>query len=246
MSRWLKAVPLTLALAAVSIFAGSCGNGNQAQIRFVHAMQDGAPMDVDVNGALVFTDVSFLGVQPTQPGYTGVPSGNDSIEGFLTGTTTVGFNKTNLSWSAATQYTVVATGFVANNQNATILSIPDNNAAPPDGFVEFRVIHASPSGPGNVDIYIELNPSTGPLLPVTFSGLAYTQASSYFRIAFNPNNDPTPPGYTVYVTTAGSQNPIFSENVSPANAGAIRTLVLTDVQDGTTMNNSFLELSDLN
>ena len=76
--------------------------------------------------------------------------------------------------------------------------------------------------------------------------MAYTQASSYFRIAFNPNNDPTPPGYTVYVTTAGSQNPIFSENVSPANAGAIRTLVLTDVQDGTTMNNSFLELSDLN
>jgi len=141
---------------------------------------------------------------------------------------------------------VIATGFVSSSQNADILSIPDNIPTPPSGDVAFRFIHASPSGPGTVDVYIELNPSSGPLLPVTISGLAYTQASNYVSFAFNPNNDTTPPGYTVYITAAGSMTPIFSEGLNPGNAGAVRTLVLTDVQGGTSMRPLFLELSDLN
>ena len=83
-----------------------------------------------------------------------------------------------------------------------------------------------------MDIYIELNPSTGPLLPITIQGLQYTQASKYVSFAFNPNNDNPPPGFTVYVTAAGSMQPIISESLNPATAGAVRTLVLTDVQDG--------------
>src|ERR1017187_7992552 len=104
MSRWLKALPLTLALAALSIFAASCGSNGPAQVRFVHAIQDGAAMDIQVNGSQVFTDISFLGVLPNQPGYTSVPSGNDTIQGFLTGTTTVGFNATNVTWGAGAAY----------------------------------------------------------------------------------------------------------------------------------------------
>jgi len=247
MFRWLKALPLTLALAALIIFASSCGNGNSAQIRFVHAIQDESALDIDVDGTLKFTAISFLNVMPNQPGYTSVPSGSDTIEGFLTGTTTKAFSSA-ASFAAGGNYTVVATGFSktgTDGSNVVLLSIPDNNSAPLSGDVEFRVIHASPSGP-TVDVYIALNPSTGPTLPITFQGLAYTQASNYFSIAFNPNNATTPPGYTVYVTPSGSMQPIFSEQFSPSNDGSIRTLVLTDVQGGTSMRQSFLELSDLN
>jgi hypothetical protein len=253
MSRLLKALPLALALAALTIFAASCGSSAPAQVRFVHAIQDATALDIDVSGTNVtstqeFTDISFLSVQPNQPGYTSIPSGSDTIEGFLTGTTSEAFSDS-VSWGGGAQYTVIATGFsqtgVKKGDNVVLLSIPDNIPSPPAGDVEFRVIHASPSGPGTVDVYIELNPNSGPGLPITIKGLAYTQASNYVYFNFNPNNDTPPPGFTVYVTASGSTIPIISEPINPANAGAARTLVLTDVQDGTSMRQLFLELSDL-
>jgi hypothetical protein len=254
MSRWMKAVPLTLTLAALSFLATSCGSSAPAEIRFVHAIQDADPLDIDVTGTdanstlQAFTNIAFLGVQPNQPGYTRVPSGSDTIKAVLTGTTTGVFSDT-VSWGSAANYTVIATGFSqtgTNGSNVVLLSIPDSFPTPPTGDVAFRVIHASPSGPGSVDVYIELNPSNGPGLPITIPGLAYTQASNYVSFAFNPNNATTPPGYTVYVTASGSSQPIISEPIYPASAGAVRTLVLTDVQDGKSMNSSFLELSDVN
>jgi hypothetical protein len=258
MSRSLKALPLRLALAALSVFTASCGSNQQAQVRFVHAIQDGAAMDIQITGpnrvtpTLAFTHISFLGVQPNQPGYTAVPSGHDMIEGFLTGTTNVGFNSASLNLAGGQHYTLVGTGLLANGQNATILPVPDNIPSPSAGFVAFRVINASPSGPNGtgaaVDVYILLNPATGPRGNPTFSGVAYQQASGYKLLPYNPNNNPIPPGFTVYVTAAGSTTPTYiSEGISPANTGtAVRTLVLTDVQNGNSMNSTFLELSDLN
>lgn len=254
MSRSLKALPLMLALAALSVFTAGCGSSQQAQVRFVHAIQDGAAMDIEITGpnrvipTLAFTHISFLGVQPNQPGYTAVPSGADTIEGFLTGTTNVGFNSATLNLAGGQRYTVVGTGLLANGNNATILPFPDNIPAPSAGFAAFRVINASPSGPGAVDVYILLNPATGPRGNPTFSAVAYQQASRYILLPYNPNNNPIPPGFTVYVTAAGSTTPTYvSEGISPANTGAaVRTLVLTDVQNGNSMNSTFLELSDLN
>jgi hypothetical protein len=126
-----------------------------------------------------------------------------------------------------------------------ILSVPDNNNAPPSNDVEFRFIHASPSGPPTVDIYVELYPGTGPTGTPAVSGLAYTQASGYFQTEYNPNDVDQFLGYEIYVTAAGSTTPIFSEPILPAD-GAIRTLILRDIQNGTAMNPSFLELADLN
>lgn len=257
-SRLLKALPLMLALAALGIFAASCGSSSPAQVRFVHAIQDAGPLDVnvygtnDANGTQVSTDIAFLGVQPSQPGHTTVPSGSDSVQGFLTGNTTQVFSDS-LDLGSGVQYTLVATGFsqtgAIKGSNVVLLSIPDNNAAPPAGDVAFRVIHASPSGPGTVDVYILLNPSGGPIGKPAISGLAYTQGSSYVSLAFNPNNDTNPPGFTVYVTGSGTTTPVYiSEPINPASAGAVRTLVLTDVQGGNPprMNSTFVELSDLN
>jgi len=255
MSRWLKALPLALAMMALSTFAGSCGSNGPAQVRFVHVIPDAPAMDVNINGTAEFLNISFRGVQPNQPGYTSVPSGGDTIEGFLTGTTTPVFTST-ASLGASAHYTLVATG-LSKGSSIVLLQTSDNIPTPPPGDVGFRVINASPSGPpcaslnpptcpNSVDVYIELNPNSGPGLPLTIQSLAYTQASNYVFFAFNPNNETIPPGYTVYVTASGTLTPIISEGIYPANAGAVRTLVLTDAPGGGSMNKTFLELSDLN
>ena len=91
MSRWLKALPLTLALAALGIVATSCASScassrNQAQIRFVHAIPDAKALDVDVygpqqiNGMQLYADVGFRGFLPSA-GYTNVLSDTDTIKG---------------------------------------------------------------------------------------------------------------------------------------------------------------------
>jgi uncharacterized protein DUF4397 len=260
MFRRLKAVPrslflslvftslLSVAVLGVAIFAASCGSGSRASVRFVHAIQDETALDIDVNGTPEFTGVSFLGVQPNQPGYTTVPSGNDTLEGLLANTSTEAF-KSSVGWGAGQQYTVIATGFSktgTNGSNVVLLSIPDNIPTPPSGDVSFRVIHASPSGPGAVDVYIELNPNTAPTPPITFTGLAYTQASPYASFSLNPNNDPTIPGFTVYVTPSGSLQPIVTQQIFPSVTGQVRTLVLTDVQGQPMMSSSALELTDAN
>ena len=252
MSRLLKALPLTLALAVLTMVTASCGSSNApAQVRFVHAIQDAPALDIAVTGPNTasmpgFTHLSFLDVQPAQPGYTSVPSGSDTVAAVLTGTTTPVFTDT-LSWGVGAHYTVVATKTAANDSNVALLSIPDSIPTPPSGDVEFRVIHASPSGPSSVDVYIELNPNTGPGLPIAIQGLAYKQVSKYLTFTFNPNNATPPPGFTVYVTAPGDTKTIYiTEFLSPSTAGAVRTLVLTDAPTGNAMNSTYLELSDLN
>ena len=124
-----------------------------------------------------------------------------------------------------------------------LLSIPDTNTAPATGNLEFRVINAALSTQNaSVDIYILANPVNGGIQPpATVAGLAYTQASSYITLPFNSNGT----GYTIYVTSTGTTNPIFSQNLSsPTNS--IRTLVLTDVQNGSSINPLAIELNDLN
>lgn len=258
MPRWLQALSLGLALAALSMLT-ACSSSGQAKVRFVHAIQDAGALDIDVygtndsNGTVEFSGISFLGVQPAQPGYTTLESGSDAIEGFLTGTATVGFIRTDVNWSGGIEYTAVATGFSKTGtpvgSNVLIVSVPNTNTPPASGDVEFRVIHASPSGPSGVNVYIEPNPSTGPTGTPAISNLIYTQASGYISVAYNPNNVTPAPGFTLYVTTTAGAV-IFSEAINPAE-GAIRTLVLTDIQNTKlqgvgAMQPSFLVLPDLN
>jgi len=242
MLRLLKALPLTLALAALSVFVTSCGSGNSTQIRFVHAIRDGGPLDIDVNSTKIFTDIQWFQYQPSA-GYTKASSGSVTVEGLATGTTTQVFTSTASLGSG--QYTLIATGSTTgvNGNAVNLLSIPDNNTAPPTGDVEFRVINAALSTQNaSVDIYILANPVNGGIQPpATIAGLGYTQASSYITLPFNSNGS----GYTMYVTSTGTTNPIFSQTLSsPTNS--IRTYVLTDVQNGSSINPRAIEMTDLN
>jgi hypothetical protein len=239
MFRLLKALPLMLALAALSIFTTSCSSTNQAQVRVVHAISDGPALDIEVNTTKVFTNIAFTNVQPTPPAYTKVASGSVTLEAVDTGTTTAVIGNTTASLSGSSQYTVVMAGFL-NGTGATaptFYSIKDNNTAPTSGNVEFRIIDASPSSPGTVDVYI-VPPGTN-ITSVTpqISALAYTQASTYQSLAAGT--------YSVIVTTSGSKNEFISQDFALPTAGMIRTLVLVD-NTGGGLPASWLELSDLN
>lgn len=244
MFRLLKALPLTLVLAALSIFATSCGSSSQSRIRVVHAMPDGPGLDVNVNTTKVATNILFGGVQPTPPAYTKVPSGSVTIQAFDTGTTTnpiFGTNGVTASLSGSSQYTVVLDGFVAN-PSAPLKT--DTNTAPTSGNVEFRIIHASPSNQTPLDVYIvppgtdisNVTPQIGGSNPLT-----YQQASSYVSVGFATN------GYSVILTPNGSKTPLFNApyGIAPPT-GSIRTLVLVDVQFGGAMSQTPVVLNDLN
>src|SRR5260370_23572205 len=112
MFRLMKALPLTLALAALSIFATGCGSSSQSQVRVIHAISDGPALDINVNTTKVFTNLAFSGVQPPPPAYTKVSSGSDTLEAFDTGTTTPVINSTSVSLSGSSQYTVLLTRFL--------------------------------------------------------------------------------------------------------------------------------------
>jgi hypothetical protein len=242
MFRLLKALPLTLALAALSFFAASCGSGNQAQIRVVDAIPDSptAGLDVDVNGTKITTAaLAFGGVQPTPPAYTKVASGNVTIQAFDTGTTTnpiFGTNGVTANLSGSSQYTIVLAGFL---NGPAVLQKTDNNSAPTSGNVEFRIIHASPSSPGTVDVYI-VTPGTNinTVNPPTIQNLVYQQASSpYTSVAAGT--------YSVIVTMSGSKIPFITQDFPLPTPGMIRTLVLVDNTGGGNPP-SWLELNDLN
>jgi Domain of unknown function (DUF4397) len=251
MSRLFKALPIRLALAALSIFAASCGStSTPAQVRFVNAIQDtaqyGTALDIDVAGTKDFTDIPFQGFQPSS-GYTKIASGGVAIQGLRTGTTT-GVFIADVSLNPSTQYTLVATGFAISNK-VVIISTPDNNIAPPNGDVEFRVINASPSGPTGVDIYIiPVGSNTTIAPPATITNLAYRSTSSYTKLPYNPNVV-NGANYTMFVTATGTTSPILLTQTLSAgstSAGAIRTLVLTDQENVNQLNQRAIVLNDLN
>jgi hypothetical protein len=261
MRRLLKNLPLALpsmlalvALGAVGLVTTSC-NSSQAQVRFVHAITDAGPLDIDFNGTKELTDIGFFQFQPAS-GYTPVPSGSDTIEGLATGSTTEAFSVSNVNLNAGSQYTIVATGNIQTVSSVILLSPTDNNTEPADGQVSFRVIDASVSGPATIAVYILPNNSLGqgpgvtPTTAITMtvsspqSSLTGT-TSGYVSQSFNSLNT----GYTMYVCVSGDFNPMFSAaipNVGSVTVGSIRTVILTDNSEQTGINVQPIELTDLN
>lgn len=243
MFRLFKALPLTLALGSLCLFAASCGSSSQSQARAVYAVSDGPALDIDVNTTKVATGVTANSFQPTPPAYVKVPSGNVTLQAYNTGTTTsiVGANGVGTTLSGSSQYTVLLTGFLngAGNASPTFWTITDNNTAPTAGNVEFRIIDGATNSlqlSGGLDIYIVPPGTNIQNATPQVQGLTLGQASSYQSLNVASN------GYEVIVTPHGNQNEIFNNNYS-LTAGQIRTLVIVD--SGNVISN-FLELNDLN
>lgn len=251
LSRLLKALPLTLAVAALSIVATSCGSSTQSQVRVINAVPN-APNNLDVyfNGAKIVTDIPFDAVSPTPStpaAYTNVASGSIPIEAFTTGNTSTNSGaivpaNINANLVGAMPYTVVLDGY---STEAIAEAIEDFNTPPTTGYVEFRVINASPSGPTNgADVYFVPSGITDITdYAAQIPHLGNGQASTYQDLPFLAS------GYWMIVTVNGNKTPIATYAPSaawPAN-GSITTLVLLDNPGGYNgMSPTPLVLQDLN
>ena len=243
MFRLLKALPLTLAIAALSLFT-SCG-GNNTQIRIINAIPDAqGALDVYVNQNKITgtTPVNFKSIFPaTNPPatYASEPSGSDTITAYVSGATVNSVNNGPGSFNSSTQYTVVLQGFAASNNTPAVLT--DNNTAPTTNTLEYRVINASPSSPaGGVDVYIFPTGNQLPASPsipaLTFGQGIYVQSLPYTAGS----------GYAVVVTPHQNPNVEYvDETYTPANE-SITTLVLMDVKGGGSMSQFPVAFSDLN
>lgn len=238
MFRVLRTVPLILALSAFGIFASSCGT-DHAQVRFVHAATDTAGIDITVDGKNVATDLVFAGISPSS-GYTTVNAGNRAVQVFPTGNTTDAIIKSNISFSSQKEYTMLVSGLTNSiTEPVAAVLVTDDNSAPTSGNIKLRVIHDSNFGPAQLDVYI-VSPGTD-ISGITpnISGLPLQQASGYQSL--------TAATYEVIVTdTADGSKTRLVDQSYPLTAGQIRTLVILDVQNGTTISSVPLELSDLN
>jgi hypothetical protein len=245
MSRLLKALSLTVALATLNLITTSCtttSTSGGTQIRMINAIPDSPPVDIFVSGSKLFTNLSFAAAQPnTNPAsYVAASSGNAAFQGFATGTTTNPISPTGtVTLGNSTQYTVIAVGLELNDSAPIV--IPDNNSVPTSGNVEFRVINVSPSSPvGGVDVYIVPPGTDITNYTPQISALGYGQASPYESLAFDPN------GYSVIVTAYLSKIKLITLP-STAQSESITTLVILDNPGGNNgMSSTPLVLNDLN
>jgi hypothetical protein len=246
MLRLLKIVTLMLALAAFSVLNVSCGSSGDAQVRVINAI-DTSPatnLDVYINGTIYFTNVAFDQVNPTQTTpakYTGVPSGNVTVQAYPTGTTSNPIFKSGVSASlgGSTTYTMLLGG---STSSANVNLLTDNNTSPTNGNMEVRVINgaASTAPPGQgIGVAIYQRGQTVP--PPT--NVAFGQSTGYVNLPFEAQQT-----YLVEVFL-GTSEELFTFAFIPggsASAGQITTLAIIDNPGGFSINNTPLTMIDLN
>jgi hypothetical protein len=233
MPRGIKVLCFALAIVAIGTLAASCGSSS-AQFRIFNAIATspsnptGSAFDIWLNGALLFSNLSFEGYQPNT-GYKSVSSGSDTLEVFQTGTSTNPYINTPLNLGGGNAYTVVLTGNSTSGSGTTSYAAQvktDTDTAPTSGNANFRIINASIStgSTGGLDVYI-LPPGTTPNTPGTTAsvqGLTFPNASPYVGVSSSGS-------LTVYVTISNSRTQIAQYALSGLTGGtSIRTLVITD------------------
>ncbi len=234
MVRMWKALPLTLALVALSVVAIGCSTSGTAHVRLINAIPDASSaLDIEFNQSKVNSSpLAFDSVYPppaTPAAYFGASTGAVTMEAFLTGTTTNPLlDSSSASLTGGAYYTVVLAGFVNSPPAAYLIS--DNNLGLTAGTVKFRVINASAASiaqyPHGFDVYIL--PQGDPISGIPqISGLTLGQAGPGY-LTFNYLAE-----YTVWVTPNKSTLPLFSNMIAQSNP-QITTLAIMDQSNGAT------------
>lgn len=144
------------------------GNMGGARVRVVHASPDAPAVDVWVEGSIAFENVAFEDITD----FVEVPADTYNVQVVPTGTTMPVVIEADLELSAATDYTVVATDFVAN---ITPVILTADGGTPTAGNAWVRFFHGSPDAPA-VDIAVA---GGGPVL---FADVAFQEFTEYLEV----------------------------------------------------------------
>lgn len=233
MLQGLKILPLVLALAAVGIFATSCGSSN-ANLRIVQTIPDingGEALDIYLDGNKEASPLGFGGTLPAT-GYQSTGAGTRHLQVFLTGQVTGAIFDGNITLASGNDYTVILSGFSTSSNIVATLFTDNNTVAPTSGNVSIRVIHASPTWnysyyPNGMDVWVVGAPYTiGGGTSPTISALSYINPTESKYIS-------APAGtYEVIATPPGLPAGIIVGGPYAFNSGDIRTVVFIDAPGG--------------
>ncbi len=132
--------------ALLSIDNATANPGGVARLRVVHNSPDAPNVDVIVNGGVALSDVPFGAISD----YLSVPGGSYNVKVSPAGAADSGpyVIDADVALTAGTDYTVIASGFLAEIYPAVLV---DDNSAPAAGTSRVRFFHGSPDAPA-VDI----------------------------------------------------------------------------------------------
>jgi hypothetical protein len=146
------------------------GNMGGARVRVVHASTDAPAVDVLVDDSVVaaLSDIAFEEISE----FVEVPAGTYNVKVVPTGETSPVVIEADLDLAAATDYTVVATDFLAN---ITPIILTADGSTPAEGNAWVRFFHGSPDAPA-VDIAVA---NGGPVL---ISNVSFQEFSTYQEV----------------------------------------------------------------
>jgi hypothetical protein len=144
----LLALGAALALA-LAVLQPASANDN-GRVRIMHASPDTPAVDIFVNGQKAIDALAF----PEDTGYIELPAGTYNVEVYVSPSDGSGDPalQADLTIAAGTDYTVLATGLLADG-SLGLLPLQDNNATPAAGNAHVRLIHASADAPA-VDVLV--------------------------------------------------------------------------------------------
>jgi len=160
MKKVIFAAALISVLAVMSVSAAL----DDARVRVIHASPDAPAVDVWANGAPLFVNAPFKGITD----WKNVPSGTYDIEVVPAGATNPVVIDATLRLSRFRDYTVIATGNLADIQPLVLV---DRTMAPSRKFAGIRFVHASPDAPA-VDIAVKGG-------PVLFKNVEFREHTRY-------------------------------------------------------------------
>ena len=161
------AVQAAVPLQAIFSLDNPAGNLGTARVRVLHASPDAPAVDILVENSAAFTNLGF----PDITDFASLPAGTYNVKVVPAGATSPVVIEANLTLAAGTDYTVIATGLLADIA-PVILTTSSGGPAPGNAWVRF--FHGSPDAPA-VDIAVVGG-------PVLFSNVAFQQSADYLEV----------------------------------------------------------------
>ena len=216
-------------IVLVTATAGEAGSSFEildidtpAQVRVVHAVPDAPPVDVYVNdstaaNAPAISSLDYAGAAPGTDAYVDLTAGENNVLVTAAGNTgVVAIPATDLDLDAGVQYTVYATGTLADGISPFV-TVDDDRAVATETRV--RILHLSPSA-GPVDIYVTAPMADIADLDPAFAGVEFLQETGYVELAGG--------SYDVTVTVADTKTAAIGPVTVTLSDGGVYTAAARD------------------
>jgi len=215
---------ISLALAGCKVSTINYFPPHPAQVRVLNLMVDAPSIDLQVNSAPAFSNVTFQSVT----GYQSYDNATTSFAVFLTGSSTplVSFS---YPLAGEQPYTVLLYGTTLAPQLAMVAEVAN---APTNGNIQLSIYNAAQNN-GSVDVYVYPPGTDITTQNPTFSVVNF--GSTTFNSSFAPGP------YQIQVTTQGTKTVIYDSGGSALTPNVALSLILYPVGSGTLVNAAVLQ-----